>query len=181
MAPLDEAALCNLRPALRVCQVAAGSYLLRAGQRPLHLYFVVRGLLRQVYQGADGREINERFYFDSDLAGSYAALLLRGDSASAIQALESSTLICIDFDSLEKLAAEREPWQRLLRSIAESTALEALRRAQELLSMTPTERYRALLAAHPNIQARIPQYHLASYLGITAVGLCRIRRRIGAS
>ncbi len=49
----------------------------------------------------------------------------------------------------------------------------------ELLMLSATERYKQFLQNNPDIAAALPNYHIASYLGITDVALSRIRRRMG--
>jgi predicted transcriptional regulator len=46
----------------------------------------------------------------------------------------------------------------------------------QLLTLSAKERYQILLQVFPNIQNRIAQNHIASYLGITPQSLSRIKK-----
>ena len=55
------------------------------------------------------------------------------------------------------------------------------KRERELLTLSPEERYRSFSHEYPMLSSRIPQKDIARYLGVTPVGLCRIKKRLGAS
>lgn len=44
--------------------------------------------------------------------------------------------------------------------------------------MNPEERYISLIENRPDLIQRVPQYQIATYLGLTPQSLCRIRKRL---
>ena len=62
--------------------------------------------------------------------------------------------------------------------MAEAFAEEKFLREYEFLIHSPADRYLAFCKDHPALAERLPDYHLASYLGITNVSLSRIKSRI---
>ena len=68
--------------------------------------------------------------------------------------------------------------QELSRSIVESLYIEVSEKYESFFLKTPEERYLDLLISEPKIVEKIPQYMIASYIGITPEGLSRIKNRI---
>ena len=79
---------------------------------------------------------------------------------------------------LYKLYERHACWERLGRKNAENLALVKESREKELLLDSLEIRYRRFLKEFPGLADRIPQYHIASYLGVTDVALSRIRKKI---
>jgi CRP/FNR family transcriptional regulator, anaerobic regulatory protein len=69
-------------------------------------------------------------------------------------------------------------FERLGRFMAEQTFIAISQRLSSLLLQSPEERYVQLLRERPKVVQRVPQYMIASYLGITPEALSRIRRRL---
>ena len=67
-------------------------------------------------------------------------------------------------------------FERLGRKLAEHILVRKERKARSLMLQSATERYASLVAERPDLVQRVPQYHLASYLGMTDVHLSRVRR-----
>jgi CRP-like cAMP-binding protein len=69
-------------------------------------------------------------------------------------------------------------WSRMVRNALMIFAERKERRERQFLTMSAEARYRLLREEEPHLAARVPQKDLASYLGVTPVGLSRISRRI---
>lgn len=104
--------------------------------------------------------------------------LAQSPSRFWVEALEPSQVWKLPWSSWQTAAQTFEPWQRLERQVLARLLEDKMDREQQFLQCTATERYQALLSAHPDWAKRIPLRHLASYLGITDVALSRIRRRL---
>ena len=120
---------------------------------------------------------NKAFAKESDFAGSISGIVSGAPSRFYIQALEDTDVLVLP-TALIKEGYDRHPsWERLGRRLAERIALQKeLREAAFLLDSAET-RYHQFLQEFPDISNRIPQYHIASYLGITEVSLSRIRKK----
>jgi CRP-like cAMP-binding protein len=176
---IPDASWRALSPGLTVKRLSKGAHLLRAGEEAKAAAFVVRGVLREYYVGGDGSEHNKAFALAGDFTGSYADLLLGEQSSVSIQALSDSVLVLVDFALLLALT-ERDPvWMAVRCAAAEGLLLRKVERERVLLSANPEHRYRLLQAAWPELETKVPQKHIASYLGITPVTLSRIRQKLG--
>jgi CRP-like cAMP-binding protein len=153
-------------------------YLVRAGDVVKNFYFINRGLLRFFYSTEDGKEFNKHFAMENGFAGSFHSLILQKPCSFFIQALEKTEVIVLPNHILNEFYDRNSCWERLGRKNAEQLALIKEAREKELLLDSLETRYRRFLKQFPGLSDRIPQYHIASYLGVTDVALSRIRKKI---
>lgn len=158
----------------------AGEQLLHPGASQHELWFVCDGLLRFYYLGENGAESNKAFVTDG-FAGPLAASVLDLPIVYGVEALEDSTLLAADFVSFRMLFDEHPVFERFGRKLAELLLTRKELRTRSLLQQSATERYLTFKQTHPDLLALVPQYHIASYLGITEASLSRIKRDINAS
>ena len=146
------------------------------GMEVHELYFVCDGLLRFYYVDDAGRQTNKAFVAAHQFAGAYAAMALHMPVLYGVEALEPSRLLVARFEDLVALFDEHPAFDRFGRRLAEWILARKEQRARSLLQMQAADRYHAFCAQHPDLIQRVPQYHIASYLGITESSLSRIRR-----
>ena len=96
----------------------------------------------------------------------------------SVQALEPTVALSAAWADLEALYDRHPALERLGRRIAERIAVKKELRERALLELTATERYQAFVRDEPALFARLPLYHVASYVGVTEVSLSRIRGRL---
>ena len=158
--------------------LANGEALLRAGDVWSHLLWVERGSFRLYYLDRQGRAANKNFYLEGAMLWPITPALAQSPSRFWVEALEPSQVWKLPWSSWQTSVQTFEPWQRLERQVLVRLLEDKMDREQQFLQHTATERYQALLSAHPDWAKRVPLRHLASYLGITDVALSRIRRRL---
>ncbi len=163
---------------LMECEFEKNEYLVRAGDVAQNFYFVVQGLVRLFYSTEDGKEFNKAFAMENGFAGSFHSLILQAPCGFFIQAMESTNTVVLPNRVMRELYERHACWERLGRRNAENLALIKEAREKELLLDSLETRYRRFLKEYPGLADRIPQYHIASYLGVTNVALSRLRRRI---
>lgn len=167
-----------LEARLRPRRLAKGEFFLRPGEASASVALVRRGLLRFYYTDTSGAEYTKAFRAEGELASAYAELLLGIPSRTHIQALEDCELLAADFGALDAALSPFPSWQRTARLIAEHFYVVKERREFELLQLSAEERYGRFVEEFPGILERLPQYHVASYLGVTPVALSRIVSRL---
>lgn len=160
--------------------LASGEALLRAGDLWSHLWWVEQGSFRLYYLDRQGRAANKNFYLEGAMLWPITPALAQAPSQFWVEAMEPSQVWKLPWVGWQTAAHTFEPWQRLERQVLARLLEDKMSREQQFLQHTTTERYQALLSAHPDWAQRIPLRHLASYLGITDVALSRIRRRLKA-
>lgn len=157
-------------------RISKGASIIRAGELVNHAYFCTEGLFRLFYPLSDGREYNVAFTLANDFATSYGAMLMGVPSSFTIEAMEDSTVIEISYGVLQELMDISHPWERFVRKSVERLYTRKEERERELLYLNAKQRYEAFLVKYPGLEKRIPQYHIASYLGISPVSLSRLLR-----
>ena len=175
--PLPEAERVHMISKLRWQELAKGDFFLRPAKPVTQIGFLVSGLIRYFYVSGDGREFTKHFCVGGHFVSSYASLAAGTSSDYWIEALEPTRLIVFGYlDWLETL--HRHPaWGVINGRVQANALILAEARERSLILDSALTRYRKLLEEYPGIEARVKQYDLASYLGITPVALSRIRGR----
>lgn len=153
------------------------SYLVKAGEKSNRVYSITRGLVRYFYITESGKEFNKYFVTDNGFFGSFSSLFLDMPCGFFIQALEETEVLAITKSSMEEMYSRHICWERVGRLSAMAFICHMELREKEFL-LDPLEvRYTRLIREHPDLIDRIPQYHIASYLGVTDVALSRMRKK----
>jgi len=149
-------------------------YFLREGQYCKSVGFVEKGNFIY-YQIVDGEEKICDFAFENDWVTHYKSLLGNIPSEINVKALEDSELYLLNMDKMEQLS-QTLPQVNIIRStLAEQYFTKSAQRGANLTNLDAKGRYQALLEELPFIHQRVPQYYIASYLGIKPQSLSRIR------
>ncbi|MBA9079819.1 Crp/Fnr family transcriptional regulator [Rufibacter quisquiliarum] len=139
-------------------------FLLRTGEVNHYLYFVQSGCLRSFIVDQGGKEVNLEFavegYWISDIAFNKPALL-------SIQALEPTQYVQINLHAFEQLTQEEPVFNLFFRKLLQNGYFAFKKRMLTGMTQTAAQNYRDFLLKFPGLPQRIPQYHIASYLGIT--------------
>jgi len=175
--PDDEWAFFSHRLAGR--QYRRQQFLIQAGAAVKDFYFITRGLVRYFYLTEAGKEFNKAFAVENEFVGALSATVLRAPCRYSVQALEETDVVVVPVEVIRDCYDRHPAWERVGRWHAQSVAVKKELREGEFLLDSAQTRYRRLLSDYPALLARVPQYHLASYLGITEVSLSRIRSKIG--
>ncbi len=152
-----------------------GELLLREGEVCTSAYYCAEGLVRIYYSSEDGTEFNKNFFAEQMFFSAYSSMLTREPSTLSIQAMEPSKVAVIPRALMDRLYERHPCWDRWGRKLAEMLYILKERREHLLLVHAAEERYRIFLQRFPELAQRLPQYQIASYLGINPVSLSRIR------
>lgn len=154
-----------------------GDFFLADGQICKQVGFVSRGLMRY-YINHDGEEKTYAFSQENQYVCNYESFLPQSPSSKIIQALEDSDVFVISYSDLQLLYANVHEGERYGRIAIEAVFLQMLRDINSFYTETPEVRYERFLSSHPDLQQRISQYHIASFVGVKPQSLSRIRKRI---
>lgn len=172
-------ALTRLLASGRIITVAKGTPILRAGEVAEFLFFINSGLLRYYYIDAEtGDERTGQFFDEGSVVTDAASFLTGAPATQTVEAVEATTIFALPKTALLRAYDEDHAIERFGRKMVEGGFLGAQRRTANLLNLSPDERYRHFVENRPAIARRVPQYLLASFLGITPESLSRIRRRL---
>lgn len=174
---LSEADWQLMEAQLDVRQVGTRHRLQEIGQPVTQHYYIVSGLVRLFYLSPDGKELNKGFYSARHIVGNLSAVILDEASRFAIETLEPSTLVSFPFAGLMPLRERCVGWERLFNYGCQMMLVRNERREAELLTLSAKARFLQFVQNFPDYLERIPQYHIASYLGITPVALSRYKKQ----
>lgn len=157
----------------RALSYQSGECLLPQGERQIFAYFVVDGIVRACHYTQEGSERCKEFYFEGELCFLYSSWLKQDIAPYQLETVTACRLVQIP------LAVLNEPtMQRVQLALLKQQLLYKEQKEAFLLLNTPEQRYLHLLQYFPLWVERLTHAQLANYIGITAISLSRIRRRL---
>ena len=154
-----------------------GSVLLEEGQISRECYFVLEGCVRQYYLVA-GEEKTSNFFTESQWVISMHSFTEKAPAGHYFACLED-TMLVVGNEEKENGLYARFPKFEMLSRMALGKVLAVQQATQAAyITDTPEQRYEHLLKNQPTLLQRVPQYLLASYIGVTPESLSRIRKRL---
>jgi len=159
-----------------VRQVAQGTVLLKEGQLCNECYFILGGLMRTYYQ-RDADEVTSEFFGEGQVA-SPSCYGTGVPSKVSLECLED-TVAFVGTPELESAVFSRYPRLVAVSQAIGEKMLSTFREDFDAFKRSsPKDRYLNLVKNRPDLLQRVPQYQIASYLGMTPETLSRIRRRL---
>jgi CRP-like cAMP-binding protein len=144
-----------------------------------NLGFIIEGVFR-IYRADEdtSEEKNLLFFSNGQFVASYTSFFSQKPCNYYTASVDASLILYIHIDNLHKLYKESHQWERFGRYIAETAFHQLMANTEGFLFKSAEERYMDMMEQHPEIFSSVPLYHLASYLGIKAPSLSRIRKRM---
>lgn len=151
--------------------------LLAEGAVSKAFYFVIKGCLR-LYYLSNGEEKTAFFYAENMFVSSFLSFTKQLPSTHYIATIEASTLVRFDFRSVENYISYSPKFSMLARIMMEEELAIYQKIIASFVTMNAEQRYLAFAQEHGDLLQRIPQHHIATYLGVSPETLSRIRKRI---
>jgi CRP-like cAMP-binding protein len=158
-------------------QLKSGEYFLEEGQVCRYVGFIEEGLVRY-HMNDDGNQNTLYFNKGGEFVSNYQSFLPGEPSNTSIQAIEDTSMQVINHTNLKRLYKEVEEGEKLGRLAIESVFLSSIQQLKSFYKDSPAARYQEFLRTYPDLAQRIPQYHIASYVGIKPQSLSRIRKKL---
>ena len=152
-------------------------FLVTEGQVCKYNYFVEKGCLRMFYINEKMTEITVQFALETWWLSDYFSFARQMPSEYSIQAVEKSLVIAIDYSEQDKLFAEVPQLERYFRIMMQRALAASQLRIKLIYQLSKEEMYRHFNASFPAFFQRVPQYMIASYLGITPEYLSELRKK----
>lgn len=165
-----------LKSLLKSREVRKGEFLFHKGDICDFVAFTYKGCLRS-FVVKDDKEYTLFFHTENQTFGDYESFQKNKPACFSAQAIEDSEILIFNHQTM-LLFEKAVGGQKLLRLVAEDLAFLLRDKLLSLLIDTPQERYLKLIETEPQLLQRIPQYYLASYLGIEPESLSRLKRRV---
>jgi CRP-like cAMP-binding protein len=172
-----EADLDKLVPLFEVRNFKKNQLVFRQSDIVRQTWFIQKGIFRQYYLSEEGKERNIYFVEEGKFSGEIMSFLFKKPTQFYMQALEDT----------ETFFLNREKWELAFTTIPSLALYQLKQHAQFIFDLkeemgkagkeTPDEKYRRLVRESPGLLQRLPQFHIAAWLGVTPETLSRIRKR----
>jgi CRP-like cAMP-binding protein len=163
---------------IQIKRLRKKQYLVQEGDVCRYESFVNKGCLRAYHVDEKGQEHIAQFAIEGWWISDMYSFLTATPARFNVDALEDSELVCLDKPSLEKLYIQIPKFERFFRIILQNAFIAHQQRIIANMSKTAEERYLDFMNHYPQLEQRVPQHQVASYLGITPESLSRIRRQL---
>ena len=174
--PLREAEKNELKQRVVERKVKRRQFILQENDACKHYTFVVSGCFKMYAVDNDGGEHIIKFAAENEWMMDISSFHSGKASQLYIEAIEPSVILQIDQTNLIYLYHNYPKFDRIFRVIVENKHTELQNRVLQNISCTAEERYFSFLKQYPKLANRLPNTHIASYIGITPEFLSKIRR-----
>jgi len=175
--PLSDIEKRDIEQAFEIKTFEKGAFLIREGQIWNNAYQVISGCARE-YMLVDDEEKTTAFYTENDSIANFTSLTQRSPSTSNVMCIEPTKVAILNTEKEKALYAKHPRFEKICREGTEQMMGTKQDQLAELITLKPEKRYEKLQKERPDLLNRVPQYHIASFLGITPEALSRIRKRL---
>jgi CRP-like cAMP-binding protein len=142
-----------------------------------HNFYVVKGVFRAYIIGKKGQEVTVFLAIDNCFINDTISYLNQQPATMIIEALENSVILRIDFEDEQMLKTQSHKFETFVRHQLEKDLVFKQQRITARLTLTADERYRQFAKNYPLLLQRVPQFAIASYLGMTSQYLSKIKNK----
>lgn len=161
-------------------EVAKKTVMLREGEVCQFEGYIIKGCVRIYYLNENGFEVTLSFAIEDWWVSDIASFHERKPSAFFIEALEDTEMLVLTPHAKEELLLSVPKFERVFRILVQRNLSSVQDRLVKTISKTATERYLEFVERYPTIPLRVPQYFIASYLGVSPEFVSTIRKRLTA-
>ncbi|MBT29965.1 MAG: Crp/Fnr family transcriptional regulator [Thalassobius sp.] len=155
-----------------------GTYFAKEGNNETRFGILVKGVSRTFFRNNEGAEYNKMFNVAPSFIGAYSTLITGKENRINIEFLTDAEVLVTNYQQFISLYQKHPQIESLSRKLSENYFVQKEKREIELVTMDAEKRYEIFKQEFPNLDQLIPQYHIASYLGVSATQLSRIRRNL---
>ncbi len=155
-----------------------GQYFLQQGDVCKFSGFVISGCTKTFYVDEEGQEHVIMFSIEDWWTSDMGSYITQKPADFNVQCLENTELIQFSYENQQQMMQEIPKLERFFRIIIERAFVASQKRIVRNMSMSAKDRYLFFRNEYPKIEQRIPQYLIASYLGITKEFLSKIKSQL---
>lgn len=153
-------------------------FIVQQGDLCRHIGFIVSGCTRTFHVDSAGNEHTLAFSIEDWWTSDLGSFLTQTPADFNIQCVKETQLIQFSYDALEELYLKIPQLERLFRKITERAFVSSQKRIIRNFSLDAKERYLIFSRTYPKIEQLVPQYMIASYLGISKEFLSKIKGQL---
>ena len=152
--------------------------LIHAGQYCHHIFFINKGIAYSFWEDEKAEHHTIQFAFEGYWIADLSSFFSGHPAIFNIESLEPTIVWQLSRNNFERACHDIAQFERFFRILIQRAYVNMQHRLAKTFSDSADERYLTLLKQHPDILQRVPQYLVASYLGIKPQSLSRLRARI---
>jgi len=175
--PLTTEEITAISETMTIKSYKKGSILLREGETSSEAYFVLEGCVRQYYL-VDGSEKTNNFFTEEQWVVSIKSISQGIPSDHYIDCCTDVKLVVGNRNKEDALYKQFPKLESISRKVMEKNFSEQQEIMAAYLNDTPEQRYLKLLEKRPDLFQIVPQFQIASYIGVKPESLSRIRKRL---
>lgn len=180
ISPLSKEEANAIAESMQTKQFKKGDFLIKEGQLSIKTYFILEGCVRE-YILTDGEEKTTNFFTEEQWAISLNSFNPQNPAKHNWICVEDTMVVEGDEQQGQALFKRFPRFETISRTIMEAAFAEQKESLTSYYTDSPEQRYLKLMESRPDLFHRIPQYHLASYIGVKPESLSRIRKRLAAN
>ena len=173
-----ESQLTTILNRFEVLDVKKNTFIVHENQVCPYFCFVESGILQHAILVAD-EEKTTYLALRNSVTSSLNSFLNAVPSRKSIKALVDCRLWVVNLDTFNDLLTTNKAFQQFYYNLIERQIILIDEYRIDLLTLTPEERYKKLLATEPKLLQEVPLHYLASFLGISNRHMSRIRKNMG--
>ena len=162
-------------------KVSKKTFLLQEGEVCHFEAYILKGCIRKYYINEHGFEVVLQFAVEDWWVSDIASFHQAKPSQFYIETLEDCELLVLTPETKEQLLKEVPKFERIFRLLVQRNLSALQNRLVDTIAKTAQEKYLEFLKLYPSIPQRVAQHHIASYLGITAEFLSKVRGKLSKS
>ena len=140
--------------------------------------YILKGCIRKYYINEQGHEVILQFAIEDWWVSDIASFHEKKPSILFIETLEECELLLLTPETKEQLVKEVPKFERIFRLLVQRNLSSMQNRLIDTIAKTAQEKYLEFLKLYPTIPQRVAQHYIASYLGMTAEFLSKIRTKL---
>ena len=153
-------------------------YIIQQGDVCKTVNFIISGCTKTFHMDPSGQEHIVMFSIEDWWTGDMGSFSTQEAADFNIQCLEKTELVQCTYLNMEELFEKIPKMERFFRKITERAYVASQKRIVRNFSLDAKERYKIFRATYPEIYQRVPQYMIASYLGITKEFFSKIKAQL---
>ena len=158
--------------------IKKGDYLFSQGELANRIYSLNTGTVRYVSVSDQGKEFTQAFVQAPSIIGSTRAMVTQEPALFSIQALDNTVITSFNWQIFISKMNQDTEFLKCYVSLLEKIFIKKEERESEFVKENAQTRYLNFCVQYPNLKNTLPKQQIASYLGITAVALSRIRTKL---
>ncbi|NCT94378.1 MAG: Crp/Fnr family transcriptional regulator [Chitinophagaceae bacterium] len=155
-----------------------GDMLSREGEVNRYTHFIIEGSVRVYYVDQEGQQHVVQLGIQDWWVSDYASFITQQPAQLQVEALEPTETYSFSYDRLQDAYIQIPALERFFRLLIQKAYASFQQRILQSLSMDATQRYESFRQQYPEMDRQIAQKHIASYLGMSAEFLSKVKKRI---